>query len=217
MQGKVWDLATRLFHWLLVIAFAVACYSGFQDKIVGNYGDIHRRAGIFILILVLFRFIWGVVGSDTSRFSRFVKGPRSILHYVRGESQDSGDSIGHSPLGALSVMAMLVLLLTQATLGLFGTDGILFEGPLAHLVDNSERITLIHRWIGYSLMGLVGLHLAAILFYKLVKKKALVWPMISGNAEVQGTPPIMRSQWRAITVFFVSGGLVCSVIFIWLQ
>lgn len=214
MKIKVWDLATRLFHWGLVIAFGFVVYSAFQDKIVGGFDVMHRRAGIMILILVVFRLFWGVVGSDTARFTRFVKGPKSILQYLKGESNDSAlESVGHSPLGALSVVAMLVLLLVQATMGLFSTDGILFDGPLASLVDNSERITLIHRWTGYTLMGLVGLHILAIVFYKLVKKQALIKAMITGNKDSDQPQPKIKSQWLALALFFAAGAVVCLTIF----
>lgn len=214
---KVWDLATRLFHWALVIAFALSCYSAFQDKIMTGFDTMHRQAGIMVLILVVFRILWGLVGSDTARFSRFVKGPKAILNTLRGESSDSPpESVGHNPIGAVSVMVMLLLLLAQAALGLVSTDGMLFSGPLTDLVPNAERLTLFHRLLGYSLMGLVGVHVLAIVFYKLVKKKFLLPVMITGYQESSAEQPQIRSQWLALILFFISGAAVCLSVFVWL-
>lgn len=222
---KVWDGATRLFHWALVVAFGFSVYSAFQDKIMTGFDVMHQRSGIVILILVLFRLMWGLFGSQTSLFKNFIRGPKAVIASLRG--QDSG-AAGHSAVGALSVVLMLVILLAQTLLGLFATDGMLFSGPLSDLAADPERLTLYHRWLGYSLMGVVGLHVLAIIFYKLVKKKALVKAMITGyqggyqtgyQGGYQGgeyPQPSMKSQWLALALFLLSGAVVCLITFVWL-
>lgn len=213
----VWDLATRLFHWTLVVAFLVAIFSAFQDKFDG-YDVIHQRAGILILILVIFRLFWGVFGSETARFTTFVKSPKTLLAYLRGDRPEKigHAGVGHNPLGALSVILMLILLGVQAILGLFSTDAMLFEGPLAYLVPDAEGLTFYHRWIGYILIGLVGLHIAAIVFYKLVKKQALLLAMITGRMRSPQPEPRQRPQLLALVLFILAGAIVCLTIFIWL-
>ncbi|NVJ99046.1 MAG: cytochrome b/b6 domain-containing protein [Alphaproteobacteria bacterium] len=197
MQIKVWDGATRLFHWALVIAFIFSVYSAFQDK-YGIYAEIHTYAGVSVLALVAWRILWGIVGSDTSRFSHFVKGPNAIRAYLRGEGWDG---VGHNPLGALSVVLMLVLLLAQAGMGLFASDGMFFDGPFARDAGSwSGDLTRWHRWTGYSLMGLAGLHVLAVLWYAGLKKIQMILPIITGSKQFSKAvaAPRLRSPILAL-------------------
>ena len=135
----VWDVPTRLFHWLLVGLIGLSWWSGKQ-----HHYDIHLWSGIAVLTLLLFRLLWGVFGSSTARFSNFVRGPAAIGDYLRG----SWRGIGHTPLGALSVVALLGLLALQVGLGLFASDEDgLFLGPLSGLIssDASEEVTDLHE------------------------------------------------------------------------
>ncbi len=213
---KVWDITVRLFHWALVVAFGFSVFSAFQDKIMTGYDDMHRISGITILILVLFRIFWGFIGSDTARFSQFLRGPKATLAHIRGKG---AETYGHNPIGGWSVMLMLLLLLVQSCMGLFATDAMFFEGPLSPKAgDYAGLITAIHRIVGYSLIGLVGLHIAAIIFYTLVKKINLVRPMITGwksvnPDQVLAAAPKSRSSLWAILLFIATGGLVCLSIF----
>lgn len=196
MQVKVWDIAVRLFHWALAVAFCFSVFSAFQDKF-GLYATMHTYAGLGILVLVSWRILWGLIGSDTARFSQFLMGPKAIMAYLRGEGWSG---VGHNPLGALSVVLMLLLLLVQAVMGLFATDDMFFEGPLASRVgDLAGEITELHEWLGYILMGLVGLHLLVVLWYALVRKMSLIWPMISGTKQLDKTVPAphLRPAWLA--------------------
>lgn len=179
---KVWDAPVRLFHWLLVIAFALAAFSAFQDKF-GIYADIHLYAGLSVLVLVLWRILWGIMGSDTARFSQFVKGPKTTMKYAKTAfGRTPYRSTGHNPLGAVSVVLMLLLLLVQAGLGLYATDAMFFEGPFSHTISSrlSEDLTEVHEWTGYTLLGLIGLHILVVAFYGLVRRINLVAPMITG-------------------------------------
>lgn len=171
----IWDLPTRLSHWLLAISIVSAIITG---QIGGNLIDWHGRIGLIIVGILVFRLSWGFVGSPTARFSHFVRGPATIKRYLRGQWQ----GIGHNPLGALSVLALLTLSAAQVGSGLFANDDIAFQGPLAALVnkDISNQLTGLHELLFKLLLGLVALHLAAIVYYVRVKKETLVQPMIKG-------------------------------------
>jgi len=177
-KAYVWDLPVRLFHWLLVVCVIAAFVTA---KMGGAAMVWHGRLGLVILGLVTFRLVWGIAGSTYARFAQFVRGPEAIKAYLKGQWTGQG----HNPLGALSVLALLGVLLSQAGTGLFANDDISYEGFLAPLVGSelSGRITGIHHLLEKVLMLLVFAHLAAIAFYGHVKKHNLVKPMISGWAD----------------------------------
>lgn len=176
---RVWDLPLRIFHWALAFCVIAAYIS---QSIGGNAMVWHGRFGLAVLGLLTFRLAWGFVGSTNARFRHFVRGPKAIAAYLRG--QWSG--LGHNPLGALSVLALLGVPLLLTLTGLFANDDIAFEGPLYVLIDKdlSDRITKIHHWFEPVILILVGLHVAAIAFYVWVKKQTLVKPMMTGWKEV---------------------------------
>ncbi|MFL6627392.1 MAG: cytochrome b/b6 domain-containing protein [Vitreoscilla sp.] len=176
----LWDLPLRVFHWSLVAAVSVAIVTG---ELGGAWMPWHGRAGLVIVGLLVFRVLWGVVGSATSRFAQFAPTPARLLAYLRGRWR----GVGHDPLGALAVFALLGLLSLQSATGLFGNDDIAFAGPLNHLVDDATgaRATGWHRWLANGLVALVALHLLAIAFHVIVKRHRLVRPMISGRHELE--------------------------------
>ncbi len=190
--GAVWDLPTRLFHWLLVVLIAFSWWSAEEEHL-----DWHIWSGAAVLTLLLFRLMWGLVGSSTARFASFVRGPKTIAAYLR--DMKGWRQIGHSPLGALSVLVLLGAVAVQVGLGLFATDSDgLQEGPLAYLVslDAAEEIADLHEDFFNILLVLIGLHLAALLFYRLVLGKKLVAPMITGRAAFDpGTEPMRPGRW----------------------
>jgi len=180
----LWDLPLRVFHWSLVAAVTAAVITG---ELGGAWMVWHGRAGLAIVGLLVFRVVWGVVGSTTSRFAQFAPTPSRVLSYLRGRWR----GVGHNPLGALSVFALIALLSLQAATGLFGNDDIAFAGPLNHLVDDAlgSRATGWHRLLANGLFVLVGLHLLAIAFHVLVKRHRLIRPMVTGLQHVEsGTP-----------------------------
>ena len=198
----VWDLPTRLFHWLLVVLVAVSFVTA---SIGGNAMQYHEWSGFAILILLVFRIAWGFVGSRTSRFSDFVKGPVAVWRYatdlVKGKSQSY---IGHNPLGGWSVLAMLAVLLIQAATGLFANDDIITEGPLFLWVSKpvSDWLTGVHRLNRYLIMVLAATHVFAVLFYLLVKRENLIKPMITGIKHRLGgdsAPPAAPIWLAAVT------------------
>lgn len=188
----VWDLPIRLFHWLLAALIAFSWWSA-------EYGHIdwHLWSGFAVLTLLIFRLLWGVFGSSTARFASFVRGPGAVVAYLRDEG--SWRFAGHTPLGALSVVALLLLTLAQVGFGLLSTDEDgLNEGPLAHLVslDTSEAATEVHEVVFYVLLGFIALHVAAILYYRLVRGRRLAAAMFTGRAALEpGVAPMRPARW----------------------
>ena len=177
---RVWDLPIRLFHWTLALSIALGIVF---VKIGGNAIQWHAYCGYVTLTLVIFRIIWGFVGSWHARFFNFVPSPKRFMDYLRGQTEGG---LGHSPLGAFSVLALLLAVLIQALTGLFADDDIFFQGPLAKYVSNSKVafLTSVHHFNQYIIFALVGLHVLAIFYYLLVKKDNLIQPMITGDKNV---------------------------------
>ena len=198
----VWDFPTRLFHWLLVIFVIISFVTG---TIGGNTMQYHQWSGFAVLVLILFRLIWGVVGSGESRFVAFVKGPSSVLRYaVTLLRRDSPHYLGHNPLGGWSIIAMLSALLVQAATGLFANDDIVTEGPLYGWVSKatSDELTRIHRLNQEVIIVLVLIHVLALLFYFLYKRENLLKPMITGVKQWSGaeSEPVTRRTWIAAAI-----------------
>ena len=195
-RGAVWDLPTRLFHWTLVGLIAFSWWSAEEEHL-----DWHIWSGIAVLTLLVFRILWGFVGSSTARFANFLQGPRGIFDYLR--DMKGWRPVGHTPLGALSVLAMVGAIAVQVGLGLFALDKDgLYEGPLAFLIsiDAAEEVADLHEdWFNVILV-LIGLHIAALLFYRLVLGKKLVGPMVTGGRALDaGTEPMRPGKgWVAL-------------------
>jgi cytochrome b len=182
VRVRVWDLPTRLFHWLLA-----ACVIGsvVSAKIGGNAMVWHFRFGYVVFTLLAFRLLWGLVGGRWSRFASFAYAPATLLRYLRGGSRaEEHHEVGHSPLGALSVFALLAILAAQVGSGLFADDEISNTGPLIKFVTGatSSLLTSWHKTFGQGLiLTLVVLHVAAIVVYRVRKGRDLVRPMLVGD------------------------------------
>ncbi|MGD9095121.1 MAG: cytochrome b/b6 domain-containing protein [Chromatiales bacterium] len=202
---EVWDLPLRLFHWLLA-GLVVAAYV--TVELGGNFMEWHGRIGLAIMGLLVFRLAWGVVGSTHARFASFLPTPRRLGNYLRGEWCDHG----HNPLGALSVIAMLALLLWQAVSGLFGNDDIAFNGYLYSLVsgDTSDWMTGWHKRGYWVIIALVVLHLAAIAFYRRIKKVDLITPMITGKKQV-ADPEVQVPRGGGWLAFALASALAIAI------
>jgi len=202
---RVWDLPTRLFHWALAICVVLGIVF---VKIGGNAIQWHAYCGYTALALILFRVIWGFVGSWHARFANFIPSPSKLIAFLRGQV-DGG--LGHNPLGALSVIALLIVVLIQALTGLFTDDDIFFQGPFARYVSNSTvaLLTSIHRFNQYLIFALVGLHIAAISYYYFVKRENLVGPMVTGDKLTSIVPKSReiidssRQRMLALAVFLL--------------
>ena len=202
---RVWDLPTRLFHWTLALTVVGSLVTG---QVGGNALVWHTRLGLLVLALLVFRGVWGFVGGYWSRFASFLYGPRSVLAYWRGEPGPGGRyDIGHSPVGALSVFALLGLLAVQVATGLVADDEIATTGPLYRFVSSatSGAATGWHREFGsLALIVLVVLHVAAVLYYQWRKLRNLLAPMLHGNMPLPaGTPASADSAGRRIVALVV--------------
>ena len=206
----VWDLPTRLFHWVLVGLIGFSWWTGEQGE-----NDLHFYSGYAVLTLLIFRLLWGIFGSSTARFSSFVRGPRAVADYLGRMKTWPG--VGHTPLGALSVLALLAVLFLQVGTGLIQTDDDgLVEGPLAPLVsyDVAEAAHDLHEVSFNLLLVLIGLHVAAILFYRVALGKRLLGAMITGKSALDSSAEPMRpgKGWVAVLCLLLALGLTRWII-----
>jgi cytochrome b len=183
---QVWDLPTRVFHWLLVTLVTVSFVSA---KIGGAWMQYHVWSGSAVLGLLMFRLAWGFAGGRHARFSTFVRGPGAVLRYTQNLLRTEAPShLGHNPLGGWSVLAMLLALFVQAVTGLFANDDIFTEGPLYPWVGKatSDWLTHIHLLNQGVILLLVGVHVLAVLFYLIMKHENLIQPMFTGRKYWRG-------------------------------
>ena len=209
---KIWDAPVRVFHWALVALIAFSWWS-----VKAHHMEWHLLSGYAVLGLVIFRVIWGFVGSDTARFASFVRGPKATLAYLRTlPSRHAPAAPGHNPLGAWSVLALLGLIAAVVGLGLFSVDvDGLDSGPLADRVsfDFGRACARLHDQGFDVLLWLIGLHVAAVAFYLVYKRRDLIGPMIlgSGRAGSDGPGPRFAPVWRLVLAVAVAGGLAWFV------
>ena len=210
---RVWDLPTRVFHWLLVVLIA-AQYA--TAKFHWLDMDWHMRFGLATLALLLFRLLWGFAGSQTSRFSDFVRGPRSAWIYLKSQfSTNPQGSIGHNPLGGWSVVMLLACIAVQAISGLFSSDDIITDGPLAAHVSSAtvKLMTRVHVWNQSILLVLIVLHIAAVLAYLLIARVNLTRPMITGRKTMAQTEMLkFAPTWRALILLAVAIAAVVAMV-----
>jgi len=205
---RVWDLPTRLFHWLLVLSVVGSFTTGYLG---GNAMAWHLRFGYVSFTLLVFRLLWGFCGGHWSRFRSFAYAPAASLRYLRGQSRpDEHHHVGHSPLGAASVFALLAVLAAQVATGLFADDEIATTGPLNRFVtaNVASLLTHWHKDFGQRIiMVLVLLHVGAIVFYLLRLRRNLVGPMLSGDKVLEpGVPPAVDSaRSRLLALALVAG------------
>ena len=208
---RIWDLPTRLFHWCLAACVLGAVVSA---KIGGNAMVWHLRFGLAVLALLAFRIVWGFVGGRWSRFTSFLFSPLTLWRYVRGRAAPGEPlEVGHSPTGALSVFALIGILSAQVATGLVADDEIATTGPLARFVQSATSLdaTAWHKgWGQWLLLGLVGLHLAAIA-WSVARSKGLLSAMIGGDKELAGPVPESADGLRhrvvaAVLIAAAAGG-----------
>ncbi len=181
MSHPRWDGGVRLFHWSLLILVLLCWISEEED-----YLQVHIMAGYGVLVLVVFRLLWGFVGGYHARFVDFVRSPIAVFNYWRGGLWQGR---GHNPGGGYAVLVMLLLLLAQALTGLFNSDELIYSGPLYHLLDSSwtDFLGAWHERLFWGVQAIIGLHIAAIAYYQLLRRKDLLWPMIHGGSDGQGS------------------------------
>jgi len=201
---RIWDGPTRIFHWAIVLLIPAMWWTAENEEIA-----LHVTLGLVMVALIVFRLVWGLIGSSTARFATFLKGPRGVMAYLKGSATHS---VGQNPLGGWSVAAMLLVLVAQVGLGLFAesTDGyeVGASGPLTNLVslETAERLTDLHELMFNLLLALIALHIAAVLYYAVIKRRNLVGPMITGS----GTAPAGTLPVRKVSVLRIAFALAVS-------
>lgn len=210
---KVWDAPVRLLHWALVPLLALSLWSGLTAR-----WETHVLSGYAILALLLFRLAWGLVGSDTARFARFLRPPPEGLRHLRHLRRREPDTeIGHNAAGGWMVLALLALLLVQAASGLFADDGIFTRGPLARSVSGeaSDAATSVHLRAWWLVAGAVALHVLAVAAYALLKGQDLVRPMVTGvkrlPAALAARAPRLGHPALAAALLAASGAAVWAI------
>jgi cytochrome b len=215
----VWDLPTRLFHWLLVAAFIALWITGTRDML-----ETHMVVGQITLALLIFRVVWGVIGSRHSRFADFVVGPKAGFAHLReivrvarfGPQGATGDHrVGHTRLGGWMILVLLILMLAQSVSGLFASDEIATDGPLTHLVDgHTARIMTVYHSLAFDvLVALIAAHIAAAVFYLLRKRENLIGPLITGRAELPAE--IAARESRFVGTWIALALTVGAMLIVW--
>jgi cytochrome b len=203
---KVWDLPVRLFHWAIVVLIFLAWATQEWNRM-----DWHVWIGYTILTLLLFRIVWGLIGSDTARFAQFLRSPLAALaHLSHITRREADQEIGHNAAGGWMVLVMLLLIAVQACTGLFANDDGSTEGPLMHFVskDRSDWLSHIHS-LNFTLIEIViALHIVAVLAYAVLKRQNLVRPMITGTKQLRGdvaAPRLVSPVWALLTLAIAAG------------
>jgi cytochrome b len=208
----VWDLPVRLFHWSIVVLIAAAWVTQEFNKM-----EWHMRIGYAILTLLLFRVVWGIIGSDSARFVRFLKSPAAALRHLSHLRQREADrEIGHNAAGGWMVLLMLALLGVQAGTGLFANDDSATDGPLMHLIDKDQSnfISKIHSLNFNLILAVIVLHVVAIAAYAVLKRQNLVRPMVTGTKLMPGgtaAPRLVSPLWAALTLAAAAGAVAWLV------
>lgn len=221
---RAWDAPTRIFHWLLVVLVAIAWATYEYSEALGDpVLKWHRWTGLLILTLLVWRLLWGLFGSSTARFSSFIPAPSKLVSYASSVRHGrEAKYLGHNPLGALMIVALLALLLTQATLGLFTVEhNDLTAGPLYLYLSEEGRKTATswHRYLFEEVtLWLIGIHILANLAYALLRREPLIWAMFTGrkpaddyaDAQTLGvvSNPMLRAGFLlALSAVIVFGGI----------
>jgi cytochrome b len=213
---KIWDLPLRLTHWLQLGLLLVLLFSGYRG---GEWLRLHMLCGEMLLTLLLFRLLWGFFGSETARFSGFVRTPAVVRRYLAGQLSER-PVVGHNPLGGWMVLVLLLVLLLQVTSGLFATDldSYLYDGPLAHWLTSawSERLTLWHLFNVKLILSLSLLHACAIAAYRLFGHQHLLSAMLSGFARFDRpvSAPLLAPLSRALYCWLLALAVVLALLYL---
>jgi cytochrome b len=223
VETPVWDLPVRLFHWAFVICFVVSWISGQAEDL-----DLHYKSGLALLGLVVFRLLWGLVGSPTARFAHFVRRPNAAIAYLKSSFGHRGPSysFGHNAAGGLMVLALILLVGLQTLSGMSSSDDIIFEGPLYGRWPDwlGGLLETIHEPLSNVLLALAALHILVILVYRLVKRENLVRAMVTGRAKLPA--PVAEAAasrgetkgapiWRAFLCALIAAAVPLAIDFYW--
>jgi cytochrome b len=210
---RVWDLPVRLFHWLTV-ALVAAAYATWRL----NWMEWHGWIGVLMLALVLFRLLWGFLGSQTARFSHFLTSPRiAFAHLKYVFLREADRQVGHNPAGGWMVVLLLALLLAETLTGIYIANDVADVGPLTGIVPAAaaNAIDASHAILWNVLLAAIAAHVLAIFGYAAVKGQDLVRPLITGM-KVLPEPvkaPRMASLARAALLF--AGSAAAAIVIDW--
>lgn len=211
----VWDWPVRVVHWAMVVCLTGLVVTGLRK---GDAMAWHMRLGEVLLALVLFRIAWGFVGSGNARFTAFLRGPRAALRYVRSRLEPPHEiHVTHNPVGGWMVVALLVTMLVQASLGLYANDDVFWDGPLAKTVakETSDALSSLHRRLAWIVVGLAVAHIVAVFVYLVAFRENLIRPMVVGKKHLPagfGSPEAARaSSVKAIALL-----ILCATIVAWI-
>jgi cytochrome b len=207
----VWDGPIRLFHWLAA-ALVAAAYATWRL----NWMNWHGRVGDALLALLLFRLLWGVFGSETARFSRFVVSPPTVVRHLKLSLLREPDrQVGHNPAGGWMVLLLLVLLLAETLTGLYVANDIADVGPLTEVVPArvADAIDAAHAIVWDLLLAAIVLHVLAIVAYAAAKGQNLLHPMVSGRKVLPANvaAPRLASAARAVLLFALAAGAAAMI------
>ncbi|MEO5365289.1 MAG: cytochrome b/b6 domain-containing protein [Magnetococcus sp. WYHC-3] len=209
----LWDGPTRLFHWSVVLLMGMSWVSIDNTQV-----ERHALVGQTLLVLALYRVLWGFVGGDTARFRHFLRGPGAVLAYLRAvRSGNKPLVLGHNPAGGWMIVALLLGLLIQGGSGLFTNENtfLYYDAPLASWVGTalSDALTTFHKSFFWVLAAGVGVHVGAALTYLVVFKENLIRPMVTGSRDVETAslpdPSLRPGSWlKALGCLVLSAGIV---------
>ena len=213
ISGKiyVWDIGIRLFHGSLIVLLLISWWTGNEG---GVYLRYHFWSGYCVLTLILFRVMWGFVGSTTARFNYFIRSPKTVMYFFKDlVRREKYEGLSHNPAGSYMVVVLIVTLLVQVLTGFFSDDEIFNEGPFRHYItsDFASELTALHH-LGFNIiLVLVVIHILAVMWHELAKGERLVWPMITGKKKLcQETPNLFFASGRRMVISFI-----LSVIIVW--
>lgn len=202
----LWDIPVRVIHWLIACLIPASWWTAEQ-----GYQEAHQWLGLTLLIAVLTRLCWGVIGSPQSRFRDFLRGPRAVLSYFKGVPSSTP---GHNPAGGWSAMLLWTLLLAQAITGTVNSDDVLYTGPFYYVFDSgvSDALAALHATLFNVLLGFVGLHLVSVMYYELRRKQRLLKPMVLGKVQGrEGTGPA-QPAYKALIIAVLLAGMLFALL-----
>ncbi|RYV01961.1 cytochrome B [Shewanella sp. OPT22] len=212
---KVWDVSTRFFHWSMIVLLAALWWTAEEGQM-----EWHQMCAYTLGAILVFRWLWGFIGSETSKFSSFLKSPKRVIEYAKQQKQQSQfkPHIGHNPLGGYMVILLMLLVSAQFVTGLFASDDIFTEGPLYASVSSglSEALTWIHRNLFYLVLGLAVFHVSAVILHT-IKGDKLVPAMVTGNKEVsvESSEPLKFQSAIASFLLWLIVFAIAGYYFIW--
>jgi cytochrome b len=194
---KVWDLPLRLFHWVLVAAVAVAFLSAEEGSPLNQW---HVLSGWAAGILIVFRIAWGFVGGEHSRFADFIR-PSQIGHHLANLRKRGEPSLGHNPLGAIAVVILLALTATVVWTGAFG----------------GEAAEDLHEIVGWTLLAMVVVHIAAVVIMSVIERENLVRAMVIGTKPRLHHPGARDARPPSFMALLIGFAVLAAIIYAVLQ